>query len=200
MAVLLHEGPNARGCRPARAAERGTATGARRSPRHGREFARSFGRSGKRPGGDLTCEIEEQASALHVELRGDGCKALYGKDADGEPLRALEHLLLRMYGEAIRPQALRLRCEGFREIREAALGERARRLAEQVRETGEPSLLEPMNAYERRLVHVALQEEPGVRTTSIGEGSARRVQIVSAAARDATAEAQDRASEGSDAH
>lgn len=129
-------------------------------------------------GSEVACEIEEHESVLLVELRGAGCGALYGEDADGEPLRALEHLLLRMYGEALRPLALRLRCEGFRERREAALGARARRLAEQVRATGETCALEPMNAYERRLVHLALEAEAGVCTRSIGEGSARRVQIV----------------------
>ena len=73
---------------------------------------------------------------LVVELRGPGCSVLYGADADGEPLRAVEHLLLRMFGEALRPQGLRVRCEGFRERREAALGARARQLAADVRESG----------------------------------------------------------------
>jgi spoIIIJ-associated protein len=127
---------------------------------------------------ELDCELREEEEAILVELHGAGCGALYGEDADGEPLRALEHLLLRMYGEALRPQYLRVRCEGFRERREQGLAERARRIAAHVREQGVPQALEPMNAYERRLVHIALEGVPGVRTESRGEGSARRVQIV----------------------
>jgi spoIIIJ-associated protein len=128
-------------------------------------------------GAELSCEMEEHESVLLVELRGPGCSAFYGEDAAGEPLRALEHLLLRMYGESLRPLGLRVRCEGFRERREVAIGERARRLAAEVRASGEAVELEPMNAYERRLVHIALQDEAGVGTHSVGEGSVRRVRI-----------------------
>ena len=91
---------------------------------------------GEAAGCDLACEIEERESTLIVELRGPGSAMLHGEDADGEPLRALEHLLLRMFGESLHPRGLRVRCEGFRERREVALGERARRLAAEVRSGG----------------------------------------------------------------
>jgi spoIIIJ-associated protein len=128
----------------------------------------------------LECETDDSESALLVQLLGEGCPFFFGEDGKGEPLRALEHLLQRMYGEALRPRVLRVRCEGFRERRDLALGEEARALAAEVRAAGEPRTLEPMNAYERRIVHVALQDEPGIRTYSVGEGPERRVTVAPA--------------------
>lgn len=132
----------------------------------------------------LDCEIEDDEAALVVQIGGAGSAFFHGEDGKGEPLRALEHLLQRTYGEALRPRALRLRCAGFRERRDAALTEEARRLAAEVRSTGQAIELEPMNAYERRIVHVALQDEPGVATHSVGEGAARRVRVHPAEPRD----------------
>jgi spoIIIJ-associated protein len=53
-------------------------------------------------------------------------------------------------------------------------------LAAAVLEDGQPRLLGPLNSYERRIVHVALAEDPRVRTFSVGEGSDRRVTIAPA--------------------
>ena len=131
-------------------------------------------------GGSVECEIGNSESALLVQLLGEGCTFFHGADGKGEPLRALEHLLQRMYGEALRPRVLRLRSEGFRERRDLALAEDARRKATEVRADGRPLTLEPMNAYERRIVHVALQDEPGITTYSVGEGAGRRVTIAPA--------------------
>jgi spoIIIJ-associated protein len=125
----------------------------------------------------LGCELEETEEALLVHLQGEGSAFFHGEDGKGEPLRALEHLLQRAYGEPLRPRVLRLRCAGFRERRDQALGDEARRLAAEVRADGQPRTLEPMNAYERRIVHLALQEAGDVRTHSVGEGAQRRVQI-----------------------
>ena len=58
-----------------------------------------------------------------------------------------------------------------------ALADEARALAEDVRGDGQPRTTEPLNAYERRVVHIALTDEPGVSTRSVGEGAARRVTV-----------------------
>jgi spoIIIJ-associated protein len=78
-------------------------------------------------------------------------------------------------GATLQPRPCALR--GFRERRDQALAEEARRLAEAVRADGQPREMAPLNAYERRVVHVALQAEPGVTTFSVGEGSSRRVTV-----------------------
>lgn len=126
---------------------------------------------------DLETEIEEGEDAVVVHLRGRDLSFFLGTDGKGEVFRAFEHLLQRMYGAALQPRILRLAGEGFRERRDAALAEEARRIAAEVREDGRPRTLEPQNAYERRVVHVALQDEPGVKTYSVGEGMERRVTV-----------------------
>jgi spoIIIJ-associated protein len=129
---------------------------------------------------DVEPQLDEGEEAVIVRLRGPDHAFFLGADGKGEVLRATEHLLQRLYGAALQPRFLRVTCEGFRERRDQALAEEARRLAEGVRADGEPREMEPLNAYERRVVHVALQGEPGVTTFSVGEGSSRRVTVASA--------------------
>jgi spoIIIJ-associated protein len=126
---------------------------------------------------ELEAEIEEDADAVVVQLKGRDVSFVLGTDGRGEVFRALEHLLQRMYGTALHPRMLRLAAEGFREGRDAALAEEARRIAAEVRRDGRARTLEPQNAYERRVVHLALRDEPGVTTFSVGEGLERRVTV-----------------------
>jgi spoIIIJ-associated protein len=124
---------------------------------------------------EVEARIEESEDALVLQLRGRDSSFFLGEDGRGEPLFALEHLAHRMYGQSLYPRALRVRCEGFRERRDQALAEDAHRLA--VRADGQPRSLPPLNAYERRIVHLALHDAPGVTTYSIGEGRDRRVRV-----------------------
>lgn len=126
---------------------------------------------------DVEAEIDDAGDAFLVQLRGRDAAFFHGEDARGDELYALEHLLQRSFGEALRPRMIRLRCAGFREARDAALTEDALRLADEVRESGRALMMEPLNAYERRIVHLALQERTDVRTYSVGEGMDRRVTI-----------------------
>jgi spoIIIJ-associated protein len=126
---------------------------------------------------DLGAEVEEGEEAVIVHLSGADVDFFLGTDGKGEIFRALEHLLQRMYGVALQPRVLRLAMEGFRERRDAALADEARRVAAEVRGDGLPRTLDPQNAYERRVVHLALQDEPGVTTFSVGEGMERRVTV-----------------------
>ena len=129
---------------------------------------------------DVDAEVEEDGDAVVVRLRGRDLAFFFGEDGRGEVLRATEHLLQRLYGAALQPRAVRLVAEGFQERRNEALAEEARRIAADVRRDGEPRTLAPQNAYERRVVHVALQDEPGVTTYSVGEGPDRRVTVAPA--------------------
>ncbi len=133
---------------------------------------------------DLSAEIEEGDDALWLHIQGPDSPFFHGADGHGETLLALEHLSQRLHAAALDPLVLRVRCEGFRERRDAALTEDAKGLASQVCADGQPRTFPPMNAYERRIVHVALQDEPGVTTFSVGEGRDRRVTVAPRAAED----------------
>ncbi len=126
---------------------------------------------------EIEFDFEETDEALLVQLRGRDCAFFHGADGRGAELFALEHLLQRMYGPVLHPLALRVRCEGFRERRDHALAEEARRLAEAVLEDGQPRSMEPLNSYERRIVHLTLHDDARVTTFRVGEGRDRRVTV-----------------------
>lgn len=68
--------------------------------------------------------------------------------------------------------------EGYRERRKARLMELAKRLAQRAKEGNTEVFLEPMNPYERRIIHTTLAEDPDVETESVGEGMERQVVII----------------------
>jgi len=185
IAVLLPE--PGRPISPVRDRELAPATAP--DPRAGlRETIRAVAEAG---GLDVGVELEEREEAVVVRLHGADEAFFLGEDGRGEVLRATEHLLQRLYGAALQPRALRLTCEGFRARRDEALAIEAHRLAEAVRAAAEPRTMEPMNAYERRIVHVALQAEPGITTYSVGQGSDRRVTVAPAGPGETAPEARD---------
>ena len=112
-------------------------------------------------------------------LAGPACELLLGDEAAG--LRALEHLLQRIWGRGDEPRRLRVDCAGYRERRDEALRVQAHALAVAVRQDGVARTTDPLNAYERRVIHVTLDAESGVRTYSVGEGRDRRVTVAPAA-------------------
>lgn len=137
-----------------------------------RAFVRELAEAGEL---DLTAEITETDQRTVVQLFGSGREALMERGAEG--LVALDHILQRAFSHEVQPRRLVLECEGFREARDGALGERAKELAREVLADGRSRETEPLNSYERRIVHVALAEIPGVRTFSVGEGADRRVTV-----------------------
>lgn len=124
---------------------------------------------------ELTVDLEEREDTLVVRLAGRDRNFFYGED--GEVLRATEHLLQRMFGWRLAGRRISLECEGYRERREEAIRAEARALAAAVKESGVARTMRPLNAYERRIVHLALSGEEGVATFSVGEGEDRRVTV-----------------------
>lgn len=148
------------------------------APQDPREGILAIVRAVAEAGGlEVEAEVDDSGDAVIVHLEGPDAVFFHGEDARGDELFALEHLLQRSFGEALRPRMIRLRCAGFREARDAALTLEARKLADEVRESGRALMMEPLNAYERRIVHLALQDMADVRTYSVGEGMDRRVTI-----------------------
>jgi spoIIIJ-associated protein len=124
---------------------------------------------------DLSAEVAEGGDGVTVKLQGPGCAVLL--EDDGEAFRALEHVLQRAFRSRLEAGRLAVECEGYRGQRDARLRERALELARQVEADGRPRRTEALNSYERRIVHMAVAEMPGLETYSVGEGADRRVTI-----------------------
>jgi spoIIIJ-associated protein len=111
---------------------------------------------------------------VRVELAGAGRQALLARQ--GELLRTCEHLARRMVRD-LPAGGLNLDSGGFREERTRTLRRRAAAAAEEVRRSGEAVIFEPLPAAERRILHLAVEGEPGVASASEGEGDRRSVRI-----------------------
>ena len=123
----------------------------------------------------MTGEVAEDRDAATVRLSLADPSFLLGPDGEGAPARALEHVLHRSFVSDVSPRKLRVEFPGYRETRDQALHELALRLAAEVRRTNAPRETAPLNAYERRIVHMAAATAGGVVTRSEGEGAERRV-------------------------
>ncbi len=113
---------------------------------------------------------------IHLHIVGRDAALVIGKKA--QTLNALQYLLgvilSRREGGKVR---VVLDAEGYRERRARFLRRQALRIARQVRSTGQEAVLEALSAAERRIIHLALANEPGVYTYSEGEEPNRRVVI-----------------------
>src|ERR1044071_108502 len=123
-------------------------------------------------------EIQEQkneAGNLVLQIYTEESRRLIGRD--GETLEAMQFLLNRLLQARDKDaEKVIVDCEHYRSMREDRIVHRVRELAERVRITGRSLQLEPMNSYERRLVHNAFKDHPEVATWSPSD-SARIKQI-----------------------
>ena len=124
---------------------------------------------------EVAAETEDTPEALTIRLEGPDVAFFLDDDAD--VLEGLDHLLQRMYQRGLEPRRLVMTCEGYRVERDEGLRRTALELAAAVRRDGTPRTTGPLNSYERRVVHVTLSAEPGIRTYSVGEEGNRRVTV-----------------------
>lgn len=121
-------------------------------------------------------DIEETVT-LHVEGADEEAMGLLiGRR--GETLRSLQFLLNLLVSRRVQkwPQVV-VDVGNYRQRRQESLEGLARRMAERVRQNGRPIMLEPMAAYERRIVHLALRGDTSIYTESSGEGENRKIVI-----------------------
>lgn len=119
----------------------------------------------------------EETITLHIEGADEQAMGLLiGRR--GETLHSLQFLLNLMVSRRMQkwPQMI-VDVGNYRQRRRDSLEGLARRMAERVQQSGRPITLEPMAAYERRIVHLALREDATVYTQSTGEGEGRKVII-----------------------
>ena len=125
---------------------------------------------------DVTMECRMTEERIMINLMGDGLGILIGKH--GQTLDALQYLTNLAAGKSFRHHYfILLDVENYRERRQDTLEALARRLAGKVKRTGEEIRLEPMAAGERRIIHLALQDDHAVSTDSEGEAPYRYVVI-----------------------
>jgi spoIIIJ-associated protein len=122
-------------------------------------------------------EIRRRPGAeMLFELIGDDVEPLLA--SGGEGLSGLEVLVGRIASKQLgRPVYPRIDAEGFRAHQRESLEELALRSADEVKRTRRPTLLPPLSPAERRLIHLALAEDPEVETISEGDGFLKRVSV-----------------------
>src|SRR5205807_8876348 len=129
---------------------------------------------------EANVKIDDRPHPEGIDVLGPDLGALIGRG--GENLVALQQITSAMTSRRVgRTVHVPVDIEGYRRRREEQLREIATRVASRVRATGQAVTLEPMLAYERRIVHLAVQDTPGVKTESVGVDPNRRVVISSTA-------------------
>jgi spoIIIJ-associated protein len=125
---------------------------------------------------EIIVKEAEEKDMLDVELKGDDMGVLIGKR--GQTLDALQYLTnLTLNKHSDRYIRVKMDTENYRERRKATLENLAKNLASKAKRTGKDVELEPMNPYERRIIHYALQGDKAVETHSVGEEPYRHVVI-----------------------
>ncbi len=120
---------------------------------------------------------EESDRALCLNVVGEDLGVLIGRN--GETLSSMQYLIRLMVNQELhRWKNIVIDIDGYKQRRAEQLSQLAHRLAEQVITSGRPASLEPMPASERRLVHIALRDHEQVYTSSTGEDTRRKVQIL----------------------
>lgn len=129
---------------------------------------------------DMTVVVEviynEKEKSMDIELNGDDMGVLIGKR--GQTLDSLQYLVsLVVNKNAEEYIRVKVDTENYRERRKETLENLARNIAYKVKRTKRPVSLEPMNPYERRIIHFALQNDKYVTTHSEGDEPFRRVVV-----------------------
>jgi len=127
--------------------------------------------------------ISETDDEVKIDIIGDNLGALIGYHGEIlDSLQYLTYLAVNKEEEASgeeKPGAIKisLDVENYRKKREETLQSLAKKMADRVTKYGKPVTLEPMNAYERRIIHATIQDIAGVGTHSVGQENERRIVI-----------------------
>lgn len=124
-------------------------------------------------------DLKESESKVYIELESDQSGLLIGKK--GKTLEALQFMVnLMVNTKTDSDKKIILDIEDYRAKREKALRKLSQEIAQKVISTGKPWTMEPMNPFERRLVHLSLQNDSRVTTKSEGQGIYRKVKVLPA--------------------
>ncbi len=122
-------------------------------------------------------QVEVDAESVELEIKGDGSGILIGRH--GQTLDALEYIVNRILARRIKdPAPISLETESYRARRRQQLHRMALSVGERAKRERQPVRLDPMPPRDRRVVHLALKDDPLITTRSAGEGFLRTIEIV----------------------
>ena len=114
---------------------------------------------------------------LYLEIKGDQEGILIGKH--GRTLESLQMLINRMVNKQLKNSVrVVLDIDDYRKRRSDSIAQMAQRLGEKAKGTGHSLTVGPFNAYDRRIIHLALKEDPSLETESLGEGELKKIKII----------------------
>jgi len=124
-------------------------------------------------------QVEVDAETVELEIKGDGSGILIGRH--GQTLDALEYVVNRILARRIKDAApISLETESYRARRRQQLHRMALSMGEKAKREKKPVRLEPMPPRDRRVIHLALKDDPMITTRSAGEGVMRAIEILPA--------------------
>ena len=124
---------------------------------------------------DATIKVAPGENSSFMLIEGESAGSLVGRH--GETLDALQYLTNLAANNGGGHSKVSINIGNYREKRAEALASLAKRIADQCLKTGKCRTLEPMNPYERRIIHTTIQAIEGVKSASFGEGTQRRVVV-----------------------
>jgi spoIIIJ-associated protein len=125
---------------------------------------------------EASVDWKEDSERILLIIKGDGSGLLIGRK--GQTLDALEYLINKIiHKDAEDKKRIVVDTENYRSRREDSLVKLAQRLGDKAKRLGRPVTISPMSAHDRRIIHLALQEDKSLRTWSTGTGLYRKVII-----------------------
>ena len=119
---------------------------------------------------DLTYELKKRNDIIYVIFGGEDKNMLLRNE--GALLLSLQHVLNK-----VSPVKVQVDCEFFRKRKEKRLREFGQQVAQEVRDSGKEEVLDFMNPYERRIIHIAVNQVQGITSESLGDGFLKRVKV-----------------------
>jgi spoIIIJ-associated protein len=128
---------------------------------------------------EATLQIEQERDTIHIKIEGDTSGLLIGRR--GQNLDALQYLILRILNRKGPDKTKVVLDSGdYRSRRKSYLEEVALKMAAKAKQTGKPVVISPLNAHDRRIVHLTLEKDKTLKTISRGEGQLKKMVIFSA--------------------
>ena len=126
---------------------------------------------------DATVKVSQSTDIIRLTIEASNAAILIGKH--GRTLEALQFIIRKIIRKKTNTKIrISFDVEGYRDRRKASLTQMALRLGEKVKRSGKPATISPMNAYDRRIVHIALKDDSSVKTQSKGGGLFRKLVIL----------------------